>query len=129
MPDGIEVDFHHRFVTRGDSALAVYDFGNDVVEVERAAFDVRAASFQSRDVEHVVDVVQQQAARSFHDFQVVALALGEGGVAHQLHRAEHTVQRCTHLVAHDGHELGAGAFASECLVAGLHQFGFSRDLT
>ncbi len=91
----------------------------------RLAVQSHVAAVQARDVEHVVDHVQQVPARLLDLLHPAALRGGQrrrGVQLHHLGKAQHRVERCAQLMAHARQEfrLGpVGLVGGRVLAAGL----------
>src|SRR5439155_6133596 len=68
-----------------------------------------AARLDPRDVQHLVDEIQQVAPTLQDLLDALALFLVEGAEIKELAEAEDGVERCTELVAHPRQELALGA--------------------
>ena len=87
-------------------------------------FDVEASGLDLRQVEHVVDQIEQLRAALGDGVDRVPLCRGQGGVALQeLCVAEHAVQRRAQLVAHVGQELALRARGGFCRFLRAPQLG------
>ena len=74
-------------------------------EVEVHDLEVHPSRLHLREVEDVVDDLEQAVAGGVDDLRVLALLRREVGVEEQPRHADHAVHRRADLVAHVGHEL------------------------
>ncbi len=95
-------------------------------QLQRHRPQIEHARFDARQVERVVDHVQQVPAGLLDLRGPAALVLGQGGPAvqpEQLRKAEHRVQRCAQFMAHARDELALGAVGGLGLLARPLGFG------
>ena len=78
-------------------------------EFERGDLHVEAAGLDLREVQHVVDDVQQRLGGAPDRLQVLALGRRRGSLERQFRHAEDAVHRRPNLVTHVGEELALGA--------------------
>ncbi len=74
-------------------------------KVEVHHLEVQAAGFDLREVQNVVDDLEEGASRAVDDLRVLALLGIEIGVQEQARHADDPVHGGPDLVAHVGHEL------------------------
>ena len=108
--------------------LVVKNLCNQQRQVDRPQTERRLATVQPRDVQDVIDLMQQQLARGFHDPQIFALMWLQIGAVQQVDRPDHPVQRRANLVAHHHQQIRLGLFARQSLIPRPHQGLFRRDL-
>jgi len=75
---------------------------------EVCALHREAARLQLREVQHVVDDVEQGIARRPHGLKVVSLLRGQVRAQHELGHADHGIHGGPDLVRHVGQELALG---------------------
>ncbi|MNL26187.1 hypothetical protein D3C87_1477020 [compost metagenome] len=92
-----------------------------LLEVEVGGFQLELAGFDLREVQDVVDDVQQRIARPLEDADVIPLLVGEDGIPQELGHADDGVHRRADLMAHGGQELALGKRGVQGLVLGLAQ--------
>ena len=78
-------------------------------------------------VEHVVDDDQKRLGRGLDRVDVKTLLFCQGGIAQQVHHADHAVHGCADLVAHVGQERGLGPVRRLGPFARLFQFFLIAD--
>ena len=105
--------------------------GQQGVEVELNLFQLQLAGFNLRQVENVVQNIQQGMAAAVDNIQIVALVFVQLGVQCQLGGPQNAVHRCANLVAHVGQKHRLGAVGLLCLSQRFADFdvgGFQRFL-
>ena len=92
----------------GERAQDVADFADDPGQLDRLRPELHLARLHLREVQDVVDELQQ-VARALEDVAQVLLVLGRDGadlaVVHELGEADDAVERRPQLVGHVGQEL------------------------
>ena len=73
-----------------------------LAQTERARLEDQLAGLDLREVENVVDDVEQRLGRFAHGVELVVLRRGQVGLAQQLGHPDHAVERRADLVAHVG---------------------------
>ena len=95
----------------GHASLAFDQLAHQRGQREGLFGDDDLAGLGARDLEHGVDVMQQQAPRGADDVEILAVLCRTLTRVEQVERAEHPVQGGPHLVAHDGDQVGLGLFS------------------
>ena len=106
--------------------MIVKNLGNQTVQIHRSEGDFGHSGIQPRDVQHVADMVQQQAARRLHHPQIFGLLRPQRRGRQQIHRAHQAIQRRADFVAHHRQQFRFGLFAGKSVVARIGQPLFCR---
>ena len=93
------------------SASVAHRVVEQLPQLERRGIERQTAGLDLREVENVVDDLQQGIGRCLHHAQVLALLAAQLGVERQLRHADDAVHRRPDFVAHVGEELALGAAA------------------
>src|SRR5581483_5134865 len=105
----------------GTERMRAKDLADLVLEIEGDALEIEPAGLDLREVEDVVQELQQGAGRRQRRLQELALLRGERGVEGELRHAHDRVHRRADLVAHVGEELRLETRRLERLVARLRE--------
>ena len=107
----------------------VQQIQHQLVRVKGDLLQPQGPGIGARDVQDRIDMTQQQLSGLGHHIGIAALARVQVGGGQQFQRAQQTVQRGAHLVAHDGQHLVLGALSGDGAVAGADQLVRLLDLT
>lgn len=81
--------------------MQVHDFANELRQVVVDDIQFKLARFNLRDVEYVIDYMNQRMGRFPNGFHVLLLLTVKGALdLHEFRHADHTVQGCSYLMAH-----------------------------
>ena len=84
------------------------DLVDQLTNVEVNFLEAELAAFDSREIEDVVDQIEQRRAIAAHDVQVAALLAGQVALGKHVSHSQHRVHRGANLMRHTGEELGLG---------------------
>ena len=100
---------------------------SELSELERRGVERQPPGLDLREVENVVDDLEQGIGRGLDHAQVLALLAAQLGVQRQLRHADDAVHRRPDFVAHVGEELALRAAAFLGPVSGAHKLTVHGD--
>ncbi len=82
---------------------------DNVLEIEIDDLELDFAGFDLREVENIVDHIQQSFSGLPRHLRIVALFRVELGIGQEPYHPDHAIERRADLVAHDAQEFGLGS--------------------
>ena len=105
---GIDMANHFESLGVATQPKRLHGCVKALAQSERSGIDLELACFDLREIEDVVDDLQQRIGRGLHHTEVIPLLAGQFGIEGQFGHTEDSVHRRANLMAHVGEELALG---------------------